>query len=78
MRSELNGDYLDDHFQGEFDGRITLYWRYGDVPFSVLLTISNSHYVCMLLDHSFLACLVLMFIMPYAMFISPMTYMISI
>ena len=35
-------------------------------------------YVCMLLDHSFIAYHVLMFIMPYAMFISPMIYMISI
>ena len=61
------------HFQGEFGGRTTLFWRHGELP-----SWFTPHYVCMLLDHSFIACIVLMFIMPYAMFISAMTCMISI
>ena len=76
MCSELKEDYLDaslsrgvwweDHLGLET-------WR---VALMVLITISYSLF--MLLDHSFLACHVLILIMPYAMFISPMIYMISI
>ena len=67
------------HFQGEFGGRTTLVWRTREVPSTVLVSISNSHfYLHAFHVHRFIACLVLILIMPYAMFVSPMTYMISI
>ena len=79
MRSELKEDYLDASLSRG------VWWEdhliFGDMESyphdfgnDLLLLI----YVYMLFMLSFVACLVLLFIMPYAIFISPMTYMISI
>ena len=66
------------HFQGEFGGRTTLFWRHGELPSSVLVTVSYSSFIVYMLSISLsLACLHVLINMLYAMLFRLVIYMFS-